>query len=138
MGQGRIKCVSNCKVDSDFEQVVLKGDESVMHTLRKRRRFSDLKSIPSREICSVLHNSLEDRIRLCSSNLATSNSPIYSIDGQPNPQGERNHSKRTEGVKLATVWSRGPQDWHHAHGQRDGTNTVIYLKKIQFSLVLIV
>jgi len=35
MGQSRIKCISNCKVDGDFEQVMLKGDESVIHALSK-------------------------------------------------------------------------------------------------------
>ena len=85
MGHSRIKCISNRKIDGDFKQVVLKAYEPVIHTLGQRIRFKDVNNIPSREVCSVSHKSLEDIICLCSSNLATSNSPVYSTGGQPSP-----------------------------------------------------
>jgi hypothetical protein len=85
MGHSRIKCISNCKIDSDFKQVMLKAYEPVIHALRKRAGFNNVNSRPSGEVCSVPHKSLEDIICLCSSNLATSNSPVYSINGQASP-----------------------------------------------------
>ena len=85
MGHSRIKCISNCKIDGNFKQVMLKAYETVVHALSKRARFKNVNSLPSREVCSIPHKSLEDIICLLSSDFAASDSPVYPTDGQPGP-----------------------------------------------------